>query len=172
MRIISWPVIETKLPGTADLPRLLLSVSDLTSRRGYDIFTSSALDRIIAGVEAEHAGAMVRRRRYLLVSAEEAAQDAGRQCFPLPGWRMVVQDSNGSSIVQVTPRLPTVEDLYALDKTRQSFADFPPGVLIHAARRLSEPRRDILAWAGQSRDLTLIPENAVGGYWRSNVAEV
>src|SRR5258708_18136656 len=69
MHIISLPNVETNLPGTAGLPRQHLGLPDLTTRKGYDIFTSSTIDRIITSVEAEHARAMDRRRRYLLVSA-------------------------------------------------------------------------------------------------------
>jgi hypothetical protein len=170
MHIVSWPDTETELPGTHGLPRQLLAKSDLRSQKGYDIFTSATIDRLIAEVEAEHARAMVQRRKYLLVSAEEAAQDAGRECIPLPGWRMVVQSQSGSSIVQVTPRLPAVDDLYALDNVREDFPGAPSGILIHAARRLRDSRRNLLLWAGKSRDLTLVPENAIGSYWRSDVA--
>jgi hypothetical protein len=167
IHIVTWPGEITALPGTAGLPRQRLEESDLTSLRGYDIFTSSAIDRIIASVEAEHARAMVRRRRYLLISAEEAARDAGQECLPLPGWRMTVKGQNSSSIVQVTPRLPTVEDLYSLDEIRADFSEQHSGVLIHAARRLPNARRKVLAWAGESRDLALVPENAIGKYWRA-----
>lgn len=170
LHIITWPGEITALPGTIGLPRQRLGESDLMSLKGYDVFTSNALDRIIADVEAEHARAMVRRRRYLLISAEEAARDAGRKCLPLPGWRMVVKGPNNRSIVQVTPRLPTVDDLYSLDETRAEFSEGPSGVLIHAARRLPDDRQRILAWAGASRDLALVPENAIGGYWRPDVA--
>jgi TIR domain len=167
MHILTWPGEVTALPGTIGLPRQRLEESDLTSLRGYDIFTSDAMDRIITCVEAEHARAMVRRRRYLLISAEEAARDAGRECLPLSGWRMMVKGRNDSSVVQVTPRLPTVEDLYSLDEIRADFPEPHSGILIHAARRLPDPRRKVLAWAGESRDLALVPENAIGSYWRA-----
>jgi hypothetical protein len=172
MHIISWPDVEIRLPGTQGLPRQHLEASDLTAQKGYDIFTSTTLERIITAVEAEHARAMISRRRYLLVSAEEAAQDAGRKCLPLPGWRMVVMDQSSSSIVQVTPRLPTVDDLYALDKVCGCYSDAQPGVLIHAARRLPQFRRNVLAWAGEYRNLSLVPENSIGAYWRPNVDHV
>ena len=167
IHIVSWPGEVTALPGTIGLPRQRLEESDLTSLKGYDIFTSDAVDGIIACVEAEHARAMVRRRRYLLISAEEAARDAGRECLPLPGWRMTVKGQNSSSIVQVTPRLPTVEDLYSLDEIRGDFPEQHSGILIHAARRIPDARRKVLAWAGESRDLALVPENAIGRYWRA-----
>jgi hypothetical protein len=170
LHIISWPDIEAGIAVTTGLPRQHLARPDLLPQKGYDIFTPDAIDRIIRDVEAEHARAMVARRRYLLLSAEEAAQDAGRQCFLLPGWCMVVQGEGSPSIVQVTPRLPTVEDLHALDGVRLGFSDDRPGILVHAARRISESRRNVLAWAGGSRDLTLVPENAIGGYWRPDVA--
>lgn len=172
LHIISWPRVETELPGTQRLPRQRVEDTGLTSQRGYDIFTSETLDRIIAAIEAEHARAMVSRRRYLLVSAEEAAQDAGWECLPLPGWRMSVRGHNRNSIVQVTPRLPTVDDMYTLDEFCRSHADAGSGILVHAARRLPPFRRNVLEWARNDRDLSLVPENAIGAYWRSNVAHV
>jgi hypothetical protein len=163
---LTWPGAVDQIPGSGFVPRQRLANSDIASSRGYDILTDDALARVGAAVEAEHARSIVSRRRYLLVSVQEAAQDAGLVSTLLPGWRMVVTGQGGSSVVQVTPRLPTVDDMYQLDGVRDALPGSPPGILVHAARRVPDTRRKVLAWAGGTRDLTLIPENAIGGHWR------
>ena len=174
VHIVTWPGSITMMPGTDRLLRQVLEPGDLTPHRGYDTFTDEALGKITREIEAEHARALVSRRRYLLRGTEEAARDAGRASTPLPGWRLFVSEppdgqespeSSRSWVVQVSARLPTVYDLYSLDHTRTSLLGMPPGLLVHAARTLSEPRRRLLAWAGDNRDLALLPENAVGGFW-------
>jgi TIR domain len=167
MQILTWPGDIAQLPGTFSLPRHVLTASDLESYKGYEVFTSDALERILVNIEAEHARALARRRRYLLVSAEEAAVDSGRQCDILPGWRLQVSDGTTTSLVQVTPRLPIVDDLFSLDKALDDHRDATDGILMHAARRLSNERRSLLTWASEFRHLTLVPENAIGAYWRS-----
>lgn len=165
LQIISWPGTVKPLPGTPTLMRQKLAESDLRSDKGYDIFTSHALDRILRGIEAEHARAMASRRRYLLVSAKEAASEAGRQCTILPGWRLAVTDATTTSLVQVTPRLPVVDDLFTLDAARDGHPRAAEGILMHAARRLPADRRKLLTWARASRPLSMLPENAIGAYW-------
>lgn len=165
MHIVTWPGSVTTMPGTDRLRRQVLSPGDLTDDKGYDIFTVTALSDITREIEGEHAKALVRRRRYLLRSAEDAARDAGRTSTPLPGWRLFVTGSGSSCVVQVSARLPAVDDLYSLDGVRTKLTGMPPGLLVHATRTLSERRRQLLAWAGENRDLALLPENAVGGYW-------
>lgn len=165
MQIFTWPGDITQLPGTYSLPRHNLAADDLEFDKGYEVFTSDALERILVNIEAEHARALARRRRYLLVSAEEAAIDSGRQCNILPGWRLQISDDANTSLVQVTPRLPVVEDLFSLDKALNEYADTMDGILIHGARRLSDERRGLLTWAGEFRRITLIAENTVGAYW-------
>ena len=167
MQILTWPGDIAQLPGTFSLPRHVLTASDLESYKGYEVFTSEALERILVNIEAEHARTLARRRRYLLVSAEEAAVDSGRQCSILPGWRLQVSDGATTSLVQVTPRLPIVDDLHSLDKALKDHDDATDGILIHAARRLSNERRSLLTWASEFRHLSLIPENAIGAYWGS-----
>jgi hypothetical protein len=166
MHILTWPGDVPELPGTNRLLRQRLNPADLRSQRGYDVLTDAALDGILGEVEAIHANAIVRRRRYLLRSAEEAARNAGFDSTPLEDWRLLVQAGAGPSLVQVSARLPTVADLYSLDQAMsRPGATVPSGVLIHSARQLSSPRREELAWATRARNLTLVPENAIGRFW-------
>jgi hypothetical protein len=166
MHIVTWPGTVSEIPATNRLPRQVLDSSDLTNEKGYDVFTDDSLEAILAEVEAAHANAIVRRRRYLLRSAEDAARAAGFECTPMEGWRLLVEAPAGQSLVQVSARLPTVEDLHGLDNARLiGGAVDMPGVLVHSARVLDEERRSELDWAVGTRDLTLIPENAIGGYW-------
>lgn len=166
LHIITWPDISQPVPGTVGLARQRLTSDDIVPVRGFDTLTEPALEQVVISVEAEHARTLVRRRRYLLTSLADAARDAGLECVPMPGWGTLVTGQAGTSIVQVCPRVPTVDDLYELDKIRAKFPDAPPGVLVHAPRHIPAERREVLTWAGASRDLTLVPENAIGGYWR------
>jgi hypothetical protein len=166
MHIVTWPGDITELPATNRWPRQVLESRDLRSDKGYDVFTDATLERILEEVEAIHAKALVSRRRYLLRSAEDAAHAARLKCTPLAGWRLLVEGPKGPSVVQVSARLPTVEDLHGLDTARSAAGGgATPGVLVHSARILRDSRREMLAWATGARDLTLLPENAVGGYW-------
>jgi hypothetical protein len=59
-----------------------------------------------------------------------------------------------------------VNDLYELDRmAEQVFGETRSSILVHAARRLPEPRQAVLSWASGDRSITLVPENAVGRYW-------
>jgi hypothetical protein len=169
MHIVRWPGDFSEVPGSNRLPRQLLTSSDLTTAKGYDALTDTALDVVLNEVETAHATALVRRRRQLLRNVEDAAEARGLACTPLAGWRLLVQGGGGRhDIVAVTGRLPTVEDLYGLDTARLDVAAVvsdPEAVLVHSARRLDDHRRQILDWATGSRPVTLVPENAIGGYW-------
>jgi hypothetical protein len=168
MHIVRWPGAVVDVPGSSRLPRQTLASDGLTTVKGYDALTVSGLDGVLAEVEAAHATALVRRRRQLLRNVEDAAEAVGRSCTPLPGWRLLVESAGGHDVVAVTGRLPTVEDLYVLDAVRleltASVAN-PTAVLVHSARRLDGHRRSILDWATGPRPVTLVPENAIGGYW-------
>jgi TIR domain len=166
LHIVTWPGDTRELPATHGLSRWSLQTSQLQPDKGYDVLTDEALDAVLADVERIHAGTIARRRRYLLVSTEEAAVASGCRCTPLPGWRLLVETPSGTDVVQVSTRLPRVVDLYGLDKARTSgdLVD-AEGVLVHSARALEQSRRDLLRWAVGTRALTLVPENAIGGYW-------
>ncbi len=134
--------------------------------KGYEVLTVSALEAVLAEVEAIHAHAIVRRRRNLLCSVEDAARAAGRESVALEGWRLLVDLGHEPCLVQVSARLPTVADLHRLDQARARVTSpDAPGVLVHAARVLRGERRDLLAWSSDERNLALVPENAIGGFW-------
>lgn len=168
IHIVRWPGAVVEVPGSSRLPRQTLAPDDLTVVKGYDALTDEGLDRVLAEVESAHATALVRRRRQLLRNVEDAAEAVGLSCTPLPGWRLLVDAAGGHDVVAVTGRLPTVEDLYALDAVRVELTASvgnPNAVLVHSARRLDEHRRSILDWVTGPRPVTLVPENAIGGYW-------
>jgi hypothetical protein len=133
---------------------------------GYDTFTDAALDNVVAAVEASHAEGLVRRRRMLVLSIEEAAKASGcTSCLPLPEWRLRVEHAAGPTLVGITPRLPTANDLQQLDLARAAASDNPVALLVHSARALRPARREHLEWVTGPRDLALAPENAIGGWW-------
>lgn len=164
LHIVRWPGDLKAVPATDGLPRQQLARSDIRDIMGYDALTEAALDSVLAAVEAQHARAMVRRRRYLLRSVEETAEGGGCNCAPLPGWRLLIEQGGGSDVVQVAARLPRVDDLYDLDLARMQVAG-DRGVVVHAARSLRDERKRLLAWATGERPLALVPETAIGGYW-------
>ncbi|MCW2750508.1 MAG: hypothetical protein JWR83_1618 [Aeromicrobium sp.] len=165
MHIVTWPGGVPELPATNRWPRQHLAATDLRAEKGYDVFTDAALEAVLVEVEAIHANALARRRRYMLRSVEDAARSAGLTATQLLDWRILVEGAS-QSVVQVTPRLPTVEDLHRLDTARTTVGPAgTPGLLVHATRALQEERRAVLGWAAAGRDLTVIPENAIGGHW-------
>jgi hypothetical protein len=163
--VVSWPNSPLEVPGSGGLLRHRLEPSDLAQLRGFDVMTEVAITRVGYAVEEEYVRSMVRRRRYLLRSTEEAALAAGLTCTPLPQWRLLVEGADSASLLQVSPRLPTVDDLCSLDEACTQMGNPPEGLLVHAARAISPSRKRLLKWAAADRTLTLLPENAVGGYW-------
>lgn len=165
--ILQWPDNPPPVPGSIGVPRLSLSDADLVrDEHDYDILTAVGLDTVLGAVEAAHAQGLVRRRRMLVRSIEEAAMASGCLSYlPLPKWRLRVEHSKGSTLVGITPRLPTASDLQHLDQERATADGDSTALLVHSARVLSSARREHLDWVVGERDLALIPENAVGGWW-------
>ena len=166
--ILQWPDNPKPVPGSNSLPRKTLSEDELTAdSHGYAVLTDAALDETIAAVEAAHARGLVRRRRMLVRSIEEAAGASGAtSCVPLPEWRLLVEHGAKSTLLGVTPRLPTAEDLQLLDEVRGKTSNDPSAVLVHSARALRADRAAHLTWVAGDRELELTPENAIGGRWR------
>lgn len=165
--ILRWPGAPTQVPGSPGVPRLQIMDDELVKDvHSYDTFTDAALDRVVAAVEASHAQGLVRRRRMLVRSIEEAAKASGcTSCLPLPEWRLWVEHASGPTLVGITPRLPTATDLQQLDLAREAASVNPAAVLVHSARALRPARREHLEWVTGPRELALAPENAIGGWW-------
>ena len=166
--IVRWPDDVRPVPGSADLKRFDLEPTDLiTDAHGYDVLTDAALEQVTAAVERAHAHGLVRRRRMLVLSVEEAARAGGATlCAPLPHWRLFVEQGGASTVVGVSPRLPTATDLQELDAARSDTDAGAGAVLVHSARVLRPERITHLEWVAGNRELELTPENAIGGRWR------
>jgi hypothetical protein len=166
--ILRWPGDVTAVPGSNDLPRLSLSATDIAKdAHNYDVLTEGALDHVIEAVEAAHARGLVRRRRMLVQSIEEAAKVGGASsCVPLPDWRLLVEHGSASTLLGVTPRLPTASDLQLLDDARAAVSAGSSAVLVHSARALRQDLSEHLTWVAGDRDLELTPENAIGSRWQ------
>ncbi len=166
--ILRWPGSPPPVPsGSPGIPRLQVLNSDLVKDlHGYDTFTEPGLDKVVAAVEAGHANALVRRRTMLIGDIEAAAKAAGcTSCRPLPRWRLWVEGATGSTLVGVTPRLPTAIDLHELDRARDDEDVNAAALLVHSARDLRSAQREHLDWVTGSRDLAIAPQNAIGGWW-------
>lgn len=164
--ILRWPGDPTPVPGSQGLARFDLEPDELVQdEHGYDTITPSGLDRVVAEVEAAHAWGLARRRRLIIRSIEEAALSAGAtNCVPLRDWRVLVQRSQTSTVVATTPRLPTPRDLQGLDEAAAEFGD-PARLLVHSARSLQPDLRSHLNWVAGEREISVMPENAIGGWW-------
>lgn len=165
--ILQWPGKPKQIPGSAGLPRLTLKPSDIVKDgHGYDIFTPSAIKTIIDEIEDAQACAIVRRRKLLLRGIQESARDAGASCVPLKDWALDITGATKKhSIVCVTPRLPTCEDLQHLDIIRDKIDGKASAQLVHAARHLSDSRADHLIWVTLGKRLEFFSENEIGGKW-------
>jgi hypothetical protein len=165
--ILSWPGSPTPVPGSHRLPRTQLDSADLAKDpHGYDILTAQALERVTGEIEAAHAEGIVRRRRMLTRSVEEAALAAGGSCVPQRSWRLLIEHAGISTLVGVTPRLPNASDLQQLDEARATQREDCRAMLIHGARALRPSLREHLHWVAGDRNMTVGPENGVGGHWR------
>ena len=166
MLIVSWPGEPDPVPGSLGIPRLQLDDEDfIWNGHVQGLLTDDAVDRVVRATEAAHARGLVRRRRMLIGSVQEAAEAAGASCTVLKDWTLDVSTDVGRTIVTVAPRLPESEDLHRLDRTRVAVDATASAILVHAARRLDADRQSHLQWVRGDRDLGLCPENAVGGIW-------
>ena len=98
-------------------------------------------------------------------SVEEAAVAAGCSCIPERSWRLLVNDGANTTLVGVTPRLPTATDLQQLDEARDDLATGGSALLVHSARMLRAHLKEHLTWVAGGRNLVLLPENGIGGRW-------
>lgn len=167
MLIVQWPGEPPVVPGSHGLPRLALSETEVTQdAHGYDIPTAAAVDRLVSEVERSHASSLVRRRRMLIGSVEEAAEAAGCGTrLPLPGWRMLVEKGEMRTVVGTTPRLPTASDLQGLDEARNCLDGAADALLVHSARRIPPQTTQHLDWVSATRNLARTPEHGVGAWW-------
>lgn len=166
IHILTWPGDPLPMPGSDRLLRQRLLPEDIQIVKGYEVLTDEALDRTVAELEAAHATALVRRRRYLVRSVEEAAKAKGLRSTTLPGWRLLVESDDRRELVGVCPRLPDVEQLWAVDVARANHPQpIDSGLLVHAARILPAGRRALLTWAAGDRPLAMTPENSIGLWW-------
>ena len=164
--ILQWPGVVTEVPGTMGVPRIRLTDDDVTEdSHGYEVLKPAALDVLVRDVETAHAYGIVRRRRMLVRSVEDAARAGGADCTPLRDWCLDISAKAGRSIVGITPRLPAAEDLQRLDEARGEIDPHARALLVHAARQLRAPVRTHLEWVTGSRDLELLPDNAIGPRW-------
>lgn len=166
--ILRWPGDPPQVPGSSRMDRFVLGEEDLYSDdHGYDTLTEGALDRVLGEVEAAHASGMVRRRRNLIRSIEDAAAYGGCSSTPLPDWRVRVEcpASKDAALLGITPRLPCADDLQGLDQARADLGEDTDAVLVHAARGLRPELRGHLEWVAGDRELTLMPEYAIGSRW-------
>ncbi|HWV46630.1 MAG TPA: toll/interleukin-1 receptor domain-containing protein [Nitrospira sp.] len=165
--IARWPGDVQEVPGSPGVPRLPIGQDELQiDEHGFEIFTTSGLDRLVEEIEAAHAFGLVRRRRMLVRSIEESALASGvDSCIALRDWRLLIETPKGKRIVGTTPRLPTAADLQNVDEASADAGADLPGLLVHSARLLSTPLKKHLEWVSGSRQLSMIPENAIGGWW-------
>ena len=86
--------------------------------------------------------------------------------MPLKDWALDITGATKKhSIVCVTPRLPTCEDLQHLDIIRDEIDGKASAQLVHAARHLSDSRADHLIWVTLGKRLEFFSENEIGGKW-------
>lgn len=164
--ILQWPGVITEIPGSQGVPRVRLKHDDVRhDDHDYQVLKPEALDLVVREVEIAHAYGIVRRRRMLVRSIEDAARTAGASCIPLRDWCLDVTATAGRSIVGITPRLPAAEDLQRLDETRVAIDPGAGALLVHATRQLRELTRKHLQWVTATRDLELLPDNAIGARW-------
>ena len=166
--IVQWPGDPEPLPRErGDPPHQARSIrADDRIDHGYDTLTDPALDRVLHEVEAAHARvASCAVVECSSVSVGDAASVSHATSVALRDWTLDIDGPNGRTIVAITPRLPSAEDLRRLDEARGAIDGEADALLVHATRRLRETDRDHLTWVTGERRLALLPENAIGGHW-------
>jgi len=154
-----------EFPATGDLPRHNLT-HPFALNGSHIVLAEDAVDEVVELVERTHSIALARRRRQLLVSAMAAAQAAGRHVEPAPAWRLHVSTASEHELLGVLPHLPVPADLYEIDRHRSGDQR---AVLVHAAHVIDAQRRAILDWMIGERAIELVPNNAIGARWTTQV---
>ncbi|MGE3961942.1 MAG: TIR domain-containing protein [Dehalococcoidia bacterium] len=157
--IITWPGADPT-PGTTSLRRRTLLPEHLEWNGSNSVIKSSILEEITHEIEREHASALARRRRALVANVQDVLHESGRAFLTLPRWRVAASDG---TFIGVAPRLPAPEDLHALAKdAAETGIEVKRQVLVHAARRFREARREMLEWTIGGRPLEMLAENTIG----------
>lgn len=119
---------------------------------------AAELERIVSAVEIAHDEALVRRRSYLLLSAQEMVSDAGWRVLAQPDWSFLAErDPDRREFVRISPRPPRPQDLRRLDRSRRDFSAggvVPDGHLVHECAALDPAVGDLLAWIAADRGLS------------------
>ncbi len=167
MLIVRWPDVVHDIPGTVGIPRLHLADDDVVAKGSsrQTKLTKRASSRVLAAIEVAHADAMVRRRRMLVQSVQEAATGAGLRFTTLEAWSLRVDSPKAGTVIAITGRLPRTEDLQELDELRSRVSSRSKALLVHSARILEESRASHLKWALEHRDIEMKPEHSIGGTW-------
>ena len=129
--IVRWPNDVTPVPGStpaaAQLATVILIMTHTatTSLRQPHSIGSSPPPRTHTPT------ASIRRRRMPSeASRRPLPRAAPTACVPLRDWRLLVQHPAASTLLGITPRLPTARDLQLLDAARDS----TPGEPLRSAR--------------------------------------
>lgn len=164
--IVQWPGDVSAVPGTVGVPRFKLTPADIVKdAHGYDTLSATALERLLPEVERLHAQGIVRRRRMLIGSVADAVRNGGGTYIPLRRWSLDVSSATGRSVVTVAARLPDARDLQELDEIREEVDPTADAILVHATRRLGDAARRHLTWVTGTRNLVMLPDNAIGARW-------
>lgn len=155
--IVSWPNAGA-IPETTGLPRFQLAGPDVRQVDGQTALAEDCLPRLLFQVERSHAAEIMRRRRALVESAAEALRSAGETFTNLPSWRLLTE----RSMIGFATSVPTPKDLFELDQAAREYPNVQHSSLVHATRRLSERRAELLDWVIGERPLRLVPETSVG----------
>jgi hypothetical protein len=169
--IVRWPNTTVDIPGTEGLPRHPLKATDMALVSDQVVLTDQAMKDLLQAIERMHAAALRRRRRNLVISVIEAARAQGLNAFEQPNDLISVRGGAVEALVGVTPRLPSVTDLWRIDKARvASGRRGLTGIVVHAASMLPRERRDLLEWSIGERSIALVPQNAVGRLWSAGLS--
>jgi hypothetical protein len=153
------PPAGKEVPGIDDAVRGRLVDSDFTGGAFSAIATlePAALEGIIDRVKREHDRALVRRRRVLRTSFEDALLLMGvtNHHFDEYGILHVAQPGSREYRVWLTPRPPELEDFH----TTQLHSQVPLcGVVIGLSRLMEPPRMRRTDWLANLSQLRLVDE--------------
>ena len=121
--------------------------------------TVEKLGAVLEQIEFIHAKALRRRREQILGSLRDQLHRDGCTCAPVKDWAILATATRRTpTVFLVTPRRPQPEDLYTLhlvrcDATDSTGRDNLAGAVVHEVEHISDERRSVLAWIGESEHL-------------------
>lgn len=168
---VSWPNLDEEISSLPPKLRFDLKKSDITGSKGDRRLTEPALESLVDEVFKKHNEAVTKRRRRLMDSIVDEANDAAWSTNRLDNRHLVLTHSTPggrSMLVGVIHRTPNVDDHFELSNRNPPNHLSSPGekYLLHESQYVPSKKERLSKWVlrGKSQRQMNIYDFLFGGY--------